>query len=263
MTTESTDVQDILNSLAQAYLAELSSKLEDIESIILAANEAEFAEQFENLFRLVHSMKGTAGSYGFQIITTVCHNFEDQLSSLHGSFQQFNEAGSRHWLAFIDLLRKVQADLESEVSSFTHIEEELARLTLIKADSKQTALHVLVVSTNQLYESIFTQAFSDSPLSLSYSKDGHEALGRLLNEPFDILVTDMEIPTLNGLALVGALRLSNNRNKYIKAILLSSSVPVKLARFIDPDFAIEKDAKFIDNLGEVVNKLIREKSEQA
>lgn len=259
MSNDSNDVQDILNSLGKSYLAELPAKLGQIESQILSIQSADaFQEQFETLFRQVHSLKGTAGSYGFNIITTICHNFEDGLSATHADFAQFTSTGSSHWLAYIDLLRTAVEVLEENGSNFQPIEEKLVELSSGDTKAGNKVLHALIVSTNQLYEKIFSESFAGSSTNFSFCNDGHEALGRLLNEPFDLLVTDMETPTLNGLALVGALRLSSNRNKYIKSILLTSSVPIKLARFVDPDYAIEKDSKFIDNLTELVGKLIRE-----
>ena len=39
---------------------------------------------------------------------------------------------------------------------------------------------------------------------------------------YDVVVTAMELPVLNGDALISALRMSNGKNKNIKAILVTS-----------------------------------------
>lgn len=53
---------------------------------------------------------------------------------------------------------------------------------------------------------LYTQALKDLPVRVVVEDNGYAALLRVLQEPFDILVTSLEVPTLNGKALIGALR---------------------------------------------------------
>jgi CheY-like chemotaxis protein len=63
-------------------------------------------------------------------------------------------------------------------------------------------------------------------------KSGLEALQRLLHAPFDLLVISRELPDLNALAVIAALREARCRNSEIPVILVSSNaatVPQHLA----------------------------------
>lgn len=257
--SELIDVHELLDKLAKSYLEELPRRLSDIESIVLSTESgSEFADEFENLYRQVHSMKGTAGTYGFHIITAICHKFEDALSVTQGDKTLFCATGANHWLKYIDLLRTAVNELENNNSNFSAIEQDLATLINHQVSHSQPTINCLIVSNSQLYENLFATAFSHTPIMLSFCTDGHEALGRLLNEKFDLLITEMETPSLNGIALTGALRLSNNRNNKITTVLLTSTASFKNSRNIDPDYIIVKDNQFIDNLTETIQQIIQQ-----
>ncbi|MDH5181328.1 MAG: Hpt domain-containing protein [Gammaproteobacteria bacterium] len=259
MSDDSVDVQALLTNLARSYLAELPHRLDEIESVILAsASAGQFPEQYANLYRMVHSLKGTAGTYGYHIITTICHNFEDSLSTVQGDYAQYQQKGNTYWLKYVDLLRTTLCALETEVTNFADIESELVRLTEFRSDNTTIICHGLIVTTSRLYENILSEVFAQTPVVFAYSRDGLEALGRLINEKFDFLVTDMEIPTLNGLALVNAFRMSNSHNKSLKTILLTSKMTSRLERFADPDKTIIKDNFFIDNIKTAVTEVLAE-----
>lgn len=73
------------------------------------------------------------------------------------------------------------------------------------------------------------------------------ALELLLHQPFDLLVAARELPDLNALALVAALRESGGRNKDIPVILISSnSVPDPA--YLNIRATIKRDAEFVSTL---------------
>jgi CheY-like chemotaxis protein len=81
------------------------------------------------------------------------------------------------------------------------------------------------------------------------------ALERLLHEPFDLIVAARELPDLNTVALVAALRESNSRNKNIPVILVSSnSTPV--ADYLSINAVLARDAEFIPNLSDSAAKIL-------
>jgi CheY-like chemotaxis protein len=63
-------------------------------------------------------------------------------------------------------------------------------------------------------------------------KSGIEALARMLQEPFDLLIISRELPDLNAIAVTAALREARCRNSNIPVILVSGNpapVPERLA----------------------------------
>ena len=92
------------------------------------------------------------------------------------------------------------------------------------------------------------QVFTGLGFTFTRVSDGYEALGRLLSEPFDLLITGKQLPRLDGLALIGALRLSNSINRKIPTILLTSSEKHEFTRATDPDFVVFKDSSLVGQL---------------
>jgi CheY-like chemotaxis protein len=85
--------------------------------------------------------------------------------------------------------------------------------------------------------------------------DGLQALMRALTETFDLIITTNEIPLLNGVALIGALKLSDSRNRNAKTILITANKNIASIRkrASDADYII-KDAKLPKNLADAARQ---------
>jgi chemotaxis protein histidine kinase CheA len=125
----SAQIQDVLQKMRLAYVTNLPQKLDTMETLVLELNKGEDYDcSYENLYRAIHSLKGTAGTYGVAIITTICQSFEDHLTATHedgagDSDQQINTC-----LRFIDLLRVVHKQVAAGRNSFPEIEVSLAAI---------------------------------------------------------------------------------------------------------------------------------------
>ncbi|MGZ5075889.1 MAG: hypothetical protein ACXV9R_04645, partial [Methylobacter sp.] len=95
------------------------------------------------------------------------------------------------------------------------------------------------------------------PLSVRLiSQDrGLSALELLLHQPFDLLIAARELPDLNALALVAALRESNSRNKDIPVILVSSNA-IPAPDYLDIRNTIKRDAEFVSTLSRCVGDVL-------
>ena len=85
--------------------------------------------------------------------------------------------------------------------------------------------------------------------------DGYDAMGRLLGEHFDLLVTGLEIKRLNGLALVSAVQKSGLRTSKIKTVLLTTTQLQSTTG--NPVFVVKKDASLKEKFKEIVIELTR------
>ena len=72
-------ISDVLESLKDEFIETLPERLESIESHILGLKDD---SDVENLLRIVHSLKGAAGTHGFHIFTKISHQMEDMMSEL-------------------------------------------------------------------------------------------------------------------------------------------------------------------------------------
>ena len=123
----------LLEKMRGDYLAGLPVKIQALEDVIHDLGQPQPQQDQEalytELYRVVHSMKGTAGTYGIHVISTICRQFEDYLS-LHPVTAVFRGAEltdvSLRYIAIIrhaiDLCAR---DLQD---SYPEIDARLARL---------------------------------------------------------------------------------------------------------------------------------------
>lgn len=257
-TQQNIDINDLLADLKKGFISELPDRLDNMESLILAMNEdGDFQENYENLYRHTHNLKGSAGSYGLHIITSICHALEDTLNELKGNNSLFLQFGIDYWLEYIDLIRLVINDLNSGKDNILIHEKLLRKLQSIHISGGNYQTHCLVVTSSSLYEDMLISSFTQEGIKFSFCHNGYEALGRLLSESFNMLISDLEVPMLNGLALLGSLKLSNSKNKNITSLLLTSKPSGKYTRQIDPNYVVIKDKDFSKNLSEAISAAVK------
>ena len=248
-------IQQMLRQLRDGFLGELPERFDRLESLVLAMEGgADPEEAFRGAFRIVHNIKGSGGTHGLHILTTICHAFED---SLQAGFSEGAMApgGVDLCLGYLDLLRTVTEDLKEGRDEFGTV---LERLSALRERARPKLERVLVLEPSRLSASIYLQGLKDLPLDIVQMGDGYQALHRLLKEPFQLLITANELDMLNGPALISAVRLSNSANSGIKAILITSTTTKtrSLIRKIDPDLVIGKDNKIGRSLRDGVVRLL-------
>ncbi len=227
----------------QDALAEKFSRLENL--LLKMEKQGADTESFNEIYRIVHSLKGAAGSFGLHIITTICHQFEDLLISTDQG-AAFTQKLISCSLKYVDLLATTNEQLHAGNENFMQIEKRLLELRKEVAPEKFT---LMLVGNSKSLNSLCLRALSNLPVHIVTIHDGLDALMRALSEQFDLIITDNEIPRLNGAALIGAIRLSNSPNRHIKAIILSSNdIKFSLNQTSVPDYSILKDAKLVQNL---------------
>lgn len=257
--TENTELSRLLADLKKSFVADIPHRLDEMESLILSMEQnLNYTENYESLYRHTHSLKGSAGSYGIHIITSICHAMEDVLNEVGNDTEFFKRYGIDYWLNYIDLIRDVLNDINKGDGQLSKYEDRLKKIQSIKPGGKSYQIHCLVVTSSIIYSNLLLSTFGEENIKFSFCHDGYEALGRLLTESFDLVVSDYEIPLLNGQALFGCLRLSASTNKNIRTILLTSKKIDKTSRFTDPDFVIRKDKSFSDNLAATIRQISRD-----
>lgn len=254
-----TDIQAMLRQLRASYVGELGEKLDEIESALLSLEDAErFPQSFEDSYRRVHSLKGSAGTYGIPIISKICHQLEEFMNSGASASNQFTRQVMDNCLAHVDLMRRAQEMVSRGAEHFQDIEEQLESLRSFLLGNRYS---VLVVETSKVNIRLCTEIMNGYPLHVTVMDNGVHALERLLHERYHILVTGYEVKMLNGLALVAAVRLSNRNNQNIKAILLSSQKHRLFRRDTDPDYMIPRDARFPQNLSTAIQTCLTQLKE--
>jgi chemotaxis protein histidine kinase CheA len=215
-----------------------------LDELILKLEKApEDLNSFAELYRGVHSLKGSGGTHGLSIITTLCHQLESYLSETdakHG----FDTAFASRSLAYVDLLRRVELIAQQTSPNYSAIESDLETLRQAGLQSRKTGL---IAESSPMMAALYQQALGKMPLQLTLVDNGLAALERLLQEHYDFVIVGREVKELNGIAMIVALRSSQVRNQNIPAILVSSNLDAV------PDHAgfgatILRDKNVADNL---------------
>jgi len=209
-------INELLETLKIEFLATLPERLAEIESLVLALpDDADVA----SLLRVVHSLKGAAGTHGCHIFTKICHQMEDMMRELTTSYKIHSQNSVEVLLEYNDLQNTALDLFNNNDDNFSVID---SKLTLISQSQGQTTLKVLVVEPSPLYASIIISVLESETIHVKIVSDGFVALENLLMQFYDAVITAMEVPTLNGDALLSAVRLSQSKNKDINAILITT-----------------------------------------
>jgi len=255
MPDKTIQIEKLLTDLRNNYLAELPARFDDLDNLILDfGKSSDRVENYENLYRNVHSIKGSAGTHNLHIFSTVCHEFEDSLSEFETNLSGIDSDVIESWLKYVDLLKDAHAINTNKDNDYSNIEIKLENLRASFSDDVQH--RCLLVAPSKLQKQICESILSDNNTAISIASDGYEALGRLLSTKYDFIITNHEISMLNGIALIAAIRISNTKNKDIQAVLMTSNETLTLNRHTDPDYILVKNNKLAENISTVVDEII-------
>ncbi len=245
-----TDVANLLEELREGFLDDMPVRIDKIEEEVMASKNA---DSYDELFRMVHSLKGSAGSYNFHELTKVAHNMEDvMLSQMQNNL--FNQSSTVDiLLKFIDILRDTTESLVASKSAPLDIDE---RIESLRNQVFKQALRVLVIEPSKLYVSMIEHSVQGMSVNLTVQNDGLQALNALLLNKYDLLITSLETNRLNGDALIAALRLNHNFNKNIHAVLITSRDKEKILNNSDFDEIIDRKSVKDGVIKSIVEKLI-------
>jgi len=238
-------VGDLLAELKNNYAAELGNKVDEIELQLLKLQQP---SHFQEAVRQIHSMKGTAGTYGFMQVSTICHHLEDELALITPG--QSSHEDIDRLLQYVDLLRQVERRLQHPTGVDINIEQALAKLR-----QPRHVLRIMLVDGSKTIPALIRDALSQPNVELKCMEDGYLALGVLLMQHYDLLITSEEIGNLGGRALISALRENGSALRGIKTVLLTSNVPTAKQLSAKADWLLHKDANLTRQLGDIVRGL--------
>lgn len=223
MTTNPAILQALLLGIRETFLDELPDRCDSFESLILALENAPTdREAFNELYRGVHSLKGSGGTHGLGILTTICHHLENLLTetAVATDTARFDESLASRALAYIDLLRSVEPLARKDNPDFSPVENALDALRLT---TRPTLKSGLIAESSSVMARIYQKALVDLPVRMEVTNNGLHALERLMREPFSIAIFGRELMELNGVAVIAALRASQSVNRDIPVVLITSN----------------------------------------
>jgi CheY-like chemotaxis protein len=250
MSADNDAFQYLLQGMRSSFLDDLQERCDQCDNLLLALEKTpDDRALLDELYRLVHNLKGSGGMNGLTVITRICHPLENCLTKMKkpgGSPSALEQA-----FKFIDLLRRVEQPGRAENPDYSVIEAELEAL---RRTIQQSGKVCLLADTSSMMMTVYKNALTKHGIRYTPTGNGMEALTTLLAEPFDLIITGRELPELNGLALIAALRASACPNQNTPVILVSSNLD-HLPEWARLDAALARDNHLPANLEAALQKL--------
>lgn len=237
---------ELLQGLKTEYAAELSSKIDEIELNILSLDKAGY---FPEALRQIHSMKGSAGTHGFMIITHICHHMEDYLALMDSN--KFQPEDIDKLLQYIDLLQQATRSIINGSDESPRYEKLLHQLAIPTANE----CRVLIVDNSKAIPALIRNELESPTIIFQSIEDGYQALGLLLMKKYDLLISSEEIGPLNGTGLISAIRNSASVNNNIQIIYLTSGSNKNSPHTTLADYSLHKDATVASQVRTIIQQL--------
>jgi PAS domain S-box-containing protein len=94
-------------------------------------------------------------------------------------------------------------------------------------------LRILAADDNEANRQLLSLILGSSGHELTLAEDGAEALARLASEPFDLVLMDIQMPRLDGLSAIQALRGMTNGNAVKPVLAITANVfPEQVASYL-------------------------------
>lgn len=238
----------LLKQLRDEFIEEFPERCDAVEESVLAFDRG-MPGAFDDIYRRVHSLKGSGSQFGLSIVTSICHQFESFLSSGNFNTEQLSMS---YALSYVDLLKQVADIIGKENVSTQHIEQELDELRKSSLPGRAT---VMLIEPSASRRKLCQGVLATLGVRIVVQERGMAALEQMLHEPFDLVVAARELPDLNTVAVVAALRESNGKNKHVPVILVSSNT-APIPDYLTINAVLARDAQFIPNLTKVASNIL-------
>lgn len=248
------DIQDAIESMKGEFLADCLEHLDaaDIYIANMIDGQGSFDEQLVNLNRRVHSIKGTAATFGFPSITTIAHRLEDFIEASSSINYCINDVQ-----IFIDTMRDVAESGTDPVNGEYHnILKNLPRAhSIFEAVNPARNVDILFVMHRDVQRKIIGQELTSCGFGASFVDSGADAISSIMKHMPDIVISSVLLDDMSGMDLACALE-GIKSTKGMHFILLSSSdnISIEAARLPKNAKAIHKDSLYVEQLTEQLVK---------
>lgn len=248
-----TAIEAVLRDMRNQFVDEIPERCQRMEELAAQVRtQGAPGDAFDELYRGVHSLKGSGGTHGLPIITHICHHFENLLTDLVGQGAGVTPAVTERIIGFIDLLASTAEAIRRGVPVVDK-EIELERMIEVR-DTQQRV--VLVAESSKAMQGLFRSALDAYGLKVIVADTGLHALSRLVQEPVDLLVVGNELSELNGQAVIAALRESHGRNHDIPVVLVKSANS-PLSEHIKVTAVVTRDARMVERFPAVLKRIFK------
>lgn len=222
------DFQEALAQLRQEFVDSSAERLDQIDVLIdrMYRQEGDRNADFVEFQRDIHSMKGSAGTYGFDSVTLIAHKLEDFIEAAPDlSNGQLLDVQS-----YVDRIREILESGENVPQE--RLNAILSTLPTIGTASaiaqERRTVSVFLVMPKGVQRKLITQELISCGFELAFANRPLEAFSLAVSLKPDLIVSSLEFPELSGLELAWSLR-AVKATREIPIVLLTSHETEKLA----------------------------------
>lgn len=240
------DIADALKQLTQNFIDSNFDRLNALDEIIdnIYNARGDRGKQYMVLLHEIHSLKGNAGTFGFPLVSVICHRLEDYLESS-------KRLEKNQWLEvqkFLDEIHKIfEHGSDPDQSLHSSI---LANLPSSAIKSKALDSMVLLVMEPGVIRTILGTALMEEGVHVSYAVNSIEALNMALTLKPDMIAAGQQLTPITGLELANALR-GIAATKNISFVLLTADKDLKAPKGTQVIF---KDRKVADHILNILSR---------
>ena len=212
------DIEAALAQLRQEYVDNASDRIDEIDANIkrLRGGGPDWKSQFLDLQRSVHTIKGSAGSYGFAVITQIAHRLEDYIEAQ----TSFEARQIDNIQIYVDRIRELfERGQDPDDKTAKDLFKRLPSAAEVAADSGADVLDlmVLLVMPKGVQRAIIARELSSMGMRTSLVDTGVAAIQDAVATRPDIVLSSMELADIDGAELANVLHVikATNHSKFL------------------------------------------------
>lgn len=227
------------------------------------------------MFISAHTIKGGAAMLSLSGVADLAHAMEGVLARLRDDQRSLDRDTADLLFRVLDVLRDIVPRALpgiplDDVGTVALAKELRQRAIDLEANAANPgtqenplakARRVLIVDDSATVRMLATMQFSDAGYQVDAVADGKCALNKVLQEPYDLLVTSIEMQGLRGLDLVAALRAIPEHRALPVIVMSADNDPNNRQQAVDLDVQayIQKGSIEQGDLVETANQLLVER----
>ncbi len=263
------DIEKALLLQAKEYLQELDTTVDDLDADVLKLTEpGETDDSLLRISRNAHSIKGSAGSFGFDLISTICHSLEDRVSGIRADGESLG-LQIDGLLRYLDLIRSAaRAYAREDKAGLDSVKLALGvnprppneavgtpTPTTISVKRHRVLLVEKMGPVMRMASNVLNQV-DPSNMEIAVAGNGYEAFGRLLREPFDCVVMSNTTDLVTGTELIKLLADCRHPNTSTPFVLLTSDHRLKAPEGERQTHVIMKGADLKQQLSDTCERIL-------
>lgn len=231
-------MNDLEYELKQATLNELEDHLGELGEILNHQQYEDLnADDFDKIFRIVHSIKGNTRAAGFDQIAEVSHKYESKMIHVKSEDEKYTKAMHEMSLTYLDKLSESLEYLKKDfnavldLNELDNLIETISSQTVKSSQSKEVEVDdndittLIVDDDRDVQEIVQTYISGHFNSNFQLELNGQDALDKATAHKFDIIICDYKMPVLDGKKFIEKIRSNEGPNQYTPIIFLSGYRP--------------------------------------